>query len=98
MGFRTVVIFNNDLSREWQKDPTLGDKISHASYDRNFEYGRVVECCHADTLTMGIIDSVDFKPMVYDSWRYGERDDETQVRLLKRAAEELGYRLVKKRA
>ena len=68
MGFRTVVMLNNDRSHEWSKDPELGSKIQRAmnfagnpravrdGYERFDEigpgYGRAVECVHADTVTL----------------------------------------------
>jgi hypothetical protein len=32
MGFRTVVILNNDMASNWVNDPQLGHKIGHASH------------------------------------------------------------------
>ena len=37
MGFRTVVVLFNDQASEWENDPSLGKKISHA---KNFATGR----------------------------------------------------------
>lgn len=31
MGYRTVVILNNDVAHEWSKDVGLGEKISAAA-------------------------------------------------------------------
>jgi hypothetical protein len=99
MGFRTVVILNNDLAHEWQKDPELGRKIFNSTLSplyHRFTYGNVVECIHADTQTIGIIDSLDFTPLAYDSWTRNETPQEVELKMIKAAAEKLGYRLVKK--
>lgn len=97
MGFRTVVILANDQAHEWQKDAELGNKIFHGSYAFNgqFPYGRVIECCHADQQTLGVIDSYRFLPMSYGQWNGNETSQDMQIRLLKDAARKLGYKLVK---
>ena len=95
MGFRTVVILSNDSN--WDQDPDLGLKIQRAMHLRQtFDHGRVVECTHADTQTIGIIDSLDFTPLAYDSWTRNETPQEVELKMIKAAAEKLGYRLVKK--
>lgn len=99
MGFRTVVILNNDLAHEWQKDPELGRKIFNSTLSplyHRFTYGNVVECIHADTQTIGIIDSIDFTPLAYDSWNRDEYRHDINMKMLKAAADKLGYRLVRK--
>lgn len=108
MGFRTVVILSNDRVGEWEKDTDMGSKISHGmNYINHFGkgsnysdlgYGRVVECTHADTQTLALIDSLHFTPVVHSFWRKGELDSDRDVRILKHAADALGYRLVKKAA
>jgi len=105
MGFRTVVILNNDRAHEWEYDANLGRLISadmHRSRDARTElessgYGRVVECTHADTQTLAVIDSLQFVPAAYGQWsRNSETENELKIKLLRAAAEHLGYRLVKK--
>jgi hypothetical protein len=99
MGFRTVVILNNDQAHEWEKDPELGRKIFHAAnllQAPRFPYGNVVECTHTDTQTIGIIDSIDFTPLAYDSWNRDETKGEVNIKMLREAADKLGYRLVRK--
>ena len=66
MGYRTVVILNNDESSDWRKDEKLGDLISQAScgvhhQPKGFRYGTVVECVHADTQTIGILNTLCFE-------------------------------------
>jgi hypothetical protein len=70
MGFRTVVILNNDRAHEWEYDANLGRLISadmhRSKYARrtleSSGYGRVVEYTHADTQTLAVIDSLQFVP------------------------------------
>ena len=112
MGFRTVVMLSNDESSRWTSDPQLGEKIyrgaSYVSgYDMNdprnksnLGYGRVVECTHADTETLvKLTHYTNFQPLTYGDWRvhgHNTTEEEQNLRLLARAANELGYRLVRK--
>lgn len=110
MGFRTVVMLNNDRSHEWSKDPTLGEKIQRAmNYtgkgDDRFGafssdvggYGRVVECVHADLQTLVKLEHYSsFEPVARGHWYPDQKD--AKLELLKTAAEDMGYRLVKKAA
>ena len=106
MGFRTTVILYNDQCHEWQHDPKLGEKIANAmssamygeqrNRDAEFGYGRVIECAHADTQLIGVLDSYHFKPLGFGNWRPNEPDAERDLRMVKEAAARLGYRLVKK--
>lgn len=109
MGFRTVVMLNNDTSHEWANDPELGSKIQSAmsyagrkndfygSNSRLGRYGQVVECVHADTQTLVRLDHyTGFEPLAYTSRTFGPSTDDDKLELLKKAASEMGYRLVKK--
>jgi len=110
MGFRTVVVLNNDVADVWSKDPLLGSKIAHGMNfahlppgDKNarladLHYGRVVECQHADVQTLAIIDNIGFEALSHGSWSSRQTDNDKKLALLKRAAEELGLNLVKKRS
>ena len=99
MGFRTVVMFNNDLAYRWSDDPLLGEKIVHAMNDVSNQHGmndsqdfKVVECTHADTLTLAVLD-------YYQSFeRLNEEhfDNAQLLARLKDIASAAGYRLVKK--
>ena len=64
MGFRTVVVLNNDQAHEWQKDPELGNKIFHAAsmkqwgrteFEDRFQYGDTIEQVHADSLGYRVV-------------------------------------------
>lgn len=106
MGNRTVVILFNDEANQWENDPELGKKIvlamHHATGGRtdnpkaDLGYGRVVECAHADVQTLGFFDSYHFNALHHGNWRPNESDEATQERLLREAADKLGYVLHKK--
>lgn len=107
MGFRTVVILNNDRAHEWEKDANLGSLICQSMHGAGSSqhqdvlahrgYGHVVECTHADTQTLAVIDSLNFQPAAYSHWTHSDETvNELKVKLLKQAAEQLGFRLVKK--
>lgn len=109
MGFRTVVMLSNDMAHQWTVDKNLGEKISlamnYANDNRRSDmalvsgYGRVVECCHADNQTLAMLDGyTSFKHVDSQPWTPRGEGDEAIVRLLKSAANKLGYRLVKKPA
>ena len=98
MGFRCVVMLSNDQASTWENDPKLGEKIARAMNYVGTErgdlgYGRVVECTHADTQTLAVIDSYfGFAPISYSNWRRGSTAEDTALRLLKDAADDAGYR------
>lgn len=105
MGFRTVVMLNNDLTHEWSKDSTLGDKIHHdlSMFGHRGQlprgalgsYGQVVEVAHADTQTLVAVEHyTGWTPLSMSSWYPNQQNRDLE--LLKRAADEMGYRLVKK--
>lgn len=106
MGFRTLVLLYNDQAGQWSNDAELGKKISHAmnfatGSSANPEarldgYGAVVQCAHADVQTLAVVDSYQFQPLSNSLWRQGEPFEDRNLRLLKEAADALGYRLVKK--
>lgn len=108
MGYRTVVMLNNDWHDKWSKDPELGAKISEAMNYTNEhhprhhlnplgQYGRAVECVHADTQTLVRLDHYEGFDVMAQTWRtFGPSTDEDMLDLLKDAADKLGYRLVKK--
>jgi hypothetical protein len=105
MGFRTVVVLYNDHCSEWQNDPELGRKIiagMNHTHEKEWgnpsdlRYGRVVECEHADTQTVAVLDSYSFTPLAYSFWRRDEKNEDRNVRLLKELADKLGYRVIKK--
>lgn len=110
MGNRTVVILYNDQASEWGNDPDLGQKIIYGMNDAmsfrcvdrnsnaNLHYGKIVQCAHADTQSLVVLDSYDMRPLVHSFWRRNESVEETNLRLLKEAADRLGYVLQKKQA
>ena len=114
MGYRTVVMLNNDQTDQWSNDPDLGKKIlrgiHHAgkplqegelSYQRpdNLDYGKVVECTHADHQTLAVLDMyTGFTPVGHSYWRPNDTEEAAKLRLLQDMADAMGYRLSKKPA
>lgn len=108
MGFRTVVVFNNDQAHEWENDPELGRKIFHAAsmqswgrtpdFANRFQYGETIEQVHADTQTIAFLDGYGGKAMAWEHWNRGETEDQKNLKMLKALAGKLGYRVVKKSA
>lgn len=104
MGYRTVVVLFNDQASEWENDPALGKKIAAAmhrvserdSLAADLHYGRVVECVHADTQTLAVLDGYQFNSVTYSHWTRNEPQDSIALKLVKAAADKLGFRLVKK--
>lgn len=98
MGYRTVVILENDEQNVWKNDPELGKKISAAQNGRNTRFigGSVVECVHADDQTLAIVDSYDFYPLASSNWNEHENSHDIKLKLLEKAANELGYTLTRK--
>lgn len=104
MGFRTVVILYNDQADEWENDPDLGKKIangmSSATLGSTFRhgsatdlhYGRVAQCVHTSVHTLVNIREYSFSVLAHGLFH----DQPDTLELLKAAAGNLGYKLVKK--
>lgn len=106
MGYRTVVVLNDDLHHIWANEPNLGHFIGRAATRTansgkaepvGTNFGYVVECVHADTQTLGFFDSFSFIRAATQQ-SLSKITDEQKISLLKDAAAELGYTLRKKRA
>ncbi len=106
MGYRTVVVFNNDQTSEWENDPELGRKIAQDMHKRddgrstplNIIGGEVLECVHADTQTLAILDGYSGRVVVRTHWFRGQTQEGQELTLLKELAEKHGYRIAKKPA
>lgn len=110
MGYRTVVMLTNDTAHHWARDPQLGQLISsamHHSKDENnrlaqlraggIDYGRVVQCAHADEQTLVVLDAYQgFKALAHRTWRRDDWTVNVPLRLLMEAADAMGYQLVPK--
>lgn len=108
MGNRTVIILYNDRASEWENDPDLGKKIgigmnyaSPISDPRrgdpaDLDYGRVVECAHADQHTLAFLEGYRYHPVAYSFYQSDSGYDILQLGLLRNWADKLGYRIVKK--
>lgn len=104
MGFRTVVVLNNDQAHEWENDPTLGRQIwmAASTMDREdrgihaLRYGQVVEQVHADIQTVAFLDGYGGKAITHSFWYRGQSEEQKNLEMLKALAEKLGYRVSKK--
>jgi hypothetical protein len=96
MGFRTVVMLNND--HDWLHDPELGIKINRYIYRRLDSCQpndgiKVIEQVHADTVSLLKLSFYNkCENMAYTRWDNENGD----ITLLKSMADKLGYRVVKK--
>ena len=107
MGFRTVVILDNDHSSDWGNDPLLGSKISEAashfnryrdsSVTSDFLTGCVVEVSHTAEQSLMIVDGLAINIVASTYWYHGQVEDQKQLTLLKIMAAKLGYNVSKKR-
>lgn len=102
MGYRTVIILDNDQQHVWGNDQSLGQKIlkaQHGGLDKNFSignYGAVVQCVHTDEQTLMLVDSLSATTLSARHWDNRDEENYAQLMLLMAAAEKLGYELVKK--
>lgn len=112
MGFRTVVMLNNDQSHEWSKDPELGTKIAHAMSSAGHQpppykdYDRWSRCQIDNYGTVvqcvhaddvSVVKLTNYTNFEVLGHTYWGHDHEAEtLRALKDAAEKLGYKLVKK--
>lgn len=97
MGYNTALIIRNDFLHEIQKDPAFGEKVREAVVLASHERGRftsfdVLPSQHADTAQIVVISANSIRPLGYGHW---QDDNET---LLRRLADELGFRIVRKRS
>lgn len=97
MGYRTLVMLYNDDQHNWQNDPELGNKIADGQMrQKPFPGGQVIAQDHADTQVIAVIDSYQYYPLAYSNWSRNEPHlDDVKLKMLRLAAEELGYKLVK---
>lgn len=101
MGFRTVVILNNDTMHQWEQDSSLGRKIAEAASKvrrdgGNMEYGKIVEVVHADAESLVHFSSLDGRVVAQDYWHPNKTNEQFEVELLKRFAEKHNLKLVSK--
>ena len=108
MGYRTVVVFNNDQASTWENDPELGKKIArdmqrYSTSVNRINYtpleligGSVLECVHADVQTLAILDGYDGRPVACTHWYRGQTEADQELALLKELADKLGYRISRK--
>lgn len=108
MGFRTLVLLNNDRQLDWEDEWALGKKIHHSQFSRKGERqeledvgGKVIQCCHTDTKTLLVVDHLDAHDITYpaidqDTGKISGLPASEVLALLKQAAGQLGFNLTKK--
>lgn len=99
MGYNTAVMLLNDRLHELRDDPNAGRKIYNAAItaDRNggdFQYGEVVPSHHADAIQVVLVGGNRIRTL--KTLYYGSFDDNEAI--LRRLADEMGFRLVKKKS
>ena len=109
MGFNSVVIVMHDALNEIKEDKEFGEKLYYAclrDYEdkpRDIQSGcsvnaaTVVATAHADLIHL-IAAGGNYGSIINTMFEryYHHGDKEAELKLLKKAASELGYRLVKK--
>jgi hypothetical protein len=96
MGFRTIVIINNDQLDQIQ-DPVLKQAVlrwwsPRDTISRWAGPYQVVEQCHADQVSLLLVDSLNAELIGTSYWGHPD----IKLDALKDAADKAGYRLVKK--
>ena len=102
MGFYTVVLINNDRWSDITRNPAEFVKnISEDSYSlkserhRKLRSGRVLLCQHADISTLLLVGGLQAN-QIYSVYNGGKTDTEAMLKVLKDAADYLGFNLHKK--
>jgi len=62
----------------------------------DFEYGHILEQVHADTETLAVLSGYSGKPVAYTHWNRGQTEETRNLELLKKLADNMGYRISKK--
>ncbi len=99
MGFRTVVILDNDAIHNWENDPDLGKKIIAAQSLNGFlpgSIGRVVEVKHSSVVTLAKIEGHTLEPIIRDTFDPAFNSEAVNLSIIRQAAEQMGYSLRKK--
>jgi hypothetical protein len=102
MGYQTIVVINNDHIHEAKDYPSLGTElyqavsstVGHGRVPFGRGIGEVWLSSHADQCSLLVLGNLQLKELtaVYKR-NHNPEKLETQVMLLKLAAEKLGYRL-----
>ena len=104
MGYRTLVMFNNDHVDKVKDIVGFAEKLYYTILEGTHPHSDhglrnicwVVEQDHADAQKLSYIDGFSAKTLAVRNWYPDAKDGEQELRLLRDAAEKLGYRLVRK--
>jgi hypothetical protein len=101
MGFRTLVLINNDHDNLLLDDPNVGNRIHEAVNGYNLRHsgdlgrlGHVVEQAHADVVRLAIIGEDGSLDVNTIATTYSDNPDQRLV-LLQTFADQMGYALKK---
>jgi hypothetical protein len=95
MGFRTLVLINNDHDDLLRDDPNVGNRIYEAVSGYQLRHsGQVVEQAHADVVRLAIIGENGLFEVNTIATTYSNNTDQ-RLELLRTFADQMGYALKK---
>ncbi len=105
MGVRIVVVLQNDLAHEWALDPNLGKQILAIAQwhtlglgpypNEELIGGKVIECCDDSIQSLIALDGYSVHTLALVDKVHGQTKSRIIFNLLKEAARNLGYSIVR---